>query len=153
MARVADGGHPRGATRLRTIIVAGAVALLIALLGTPLLASLMRRHGFGQPIRVEGPKSHETKRGTPTMGGTVFVIAALIGYVVGHAATDDPFTPSGVLVLLLMTGLGAVGFIDDFFKIFRQSSAGLRSRANWPARSWWRRCSRRRCCSIRTKST
>ena len=89
----------------------------------------MRRHGFGQPIRVEGPKSHETKRGTPTMGGTVFVIAALIGYVVGHGATDDPFTPSGVLVLLLMTGLGGVGFIDDFFKIFRQSSAGIRSRA------------------------
>jgi phospho-N-acetylmuramoyl-pentapeptide-transferase len=121
--------HTRGAARLKTIIVAGGVALLIALLGTPLLAGLMRRHGFGQPIRVEGPKSHETKRGTPTMGGTVFVIAALIGYVVGHGATDDPFTPSGVLVLLLMTGLGAVGFIDDFFKIFRQSSAGIRSRA------------------------
>jgi len=114
---------------LKTIIVAGAVALLIALLGTPLFAGLMRRQGFGQPIRVEGPKSHETKRGTPTMGGTVFVIAALIGYVVAHAATDDPFTPSGVLVLLLMAGLGLVGFIDDFFKIFRQTSAGLRSRA------------------------
>jgi phospho-N-acetylmuramoyl-pentapeptide-transferase len=114
---------------LKTILVAGAVALLIALLGTPLFAGLMRRQGFGQPIRVEGPKSHETKRGTPTMGGTVFVIAALIGYVVAHAATDDPFTPSGVLVLLLMAGLGLVGFIDDFFKIFRQTSAGLRSRA------------------------
>jgi phospho-N-acetylmuramoyl-pentapeptide-transferase len=126
---VAVGELTRGAARLKTIIVAGAVALLIALLGTPVLAGLMRRHGFGQPIRVEGPKSHETKRGTPTMGGTVFVIAALIGYVVAHGATDDPFTPSGVLVLLLMTGLGLVGFIDDFFKIFRQSSAGIRSRA------------------------
>ena len=118
--------HQRGNARLKTIIVAGAVALLIALLGTPLLTSLMRRHGFGQPIRVEGPKSHETKRGTPTMGGTVFVIAAMIGYVVAHLATDDRFTPSGVLVLLLMAGLGLVGFIDDFFKIFRQNSAGLR---------------------------
>ena len=129
MAQVAVGGHMRGAERLKTIIVAGGVALLIALLGTPLFTGLMRRHGFGQPIRVEGPKSHETKRGTPTMGGTVFVIAALIGYVVGHVATDDPFTPSGVLVLLLMAGMGLVGFIDDFFKIFRQTSAGLRSRA------------------------
>jgi phospho-N-acetylmuramoyl-pentapeptide-transferase len=44
-------------------------------------------------------------------------------------ATDDPFTPSGVLVLLLMTGLGLVGFVDDYFKIFRQTSVGLRSRA------------------------
>jgi phospho-N-acetylmuramoyl-pentapeptide-transferase len=126
VAPVAIVEHQRGNARLKTIIVAGAVALLIALLGTPLLTSLMRRHGFGQPIRVEGPKSHETKRGTPTMGGTVFVIAAMIGYVVAHLATDDRFTPSGVLVLLLMAGLGLVGFIDDFFKIFRQNSAGLR---------------------------
>jgi phospho-N-acetylmuramoyl-pentapeptide-transferase len=126
---VAVGEDMRGAARLKTIIVAGAVALLIALLGTPLFIRLMRRHGYGQPIRVEGPKSHETKRGTPTMGGAVFVLAALIGYVVAHAATDVPLTPSGVLVLLLMVGLGLVGFIDDFFKIFRQTSLGLRSRA------------------------
>jgi phospho-N-acetylmuramoyl-pentapeptide-transferase len=89
----------------------------------------MRRHGYGQPIRVEGLKSHETKRGTPTMGGTVFVIAALIGYVVGHAATHVAVTPSGVLVVLMMTGLALVGFVDDFLKIFRQTSTGLRSRA------------------------
>jgi phospho-N-acetylmuramoyl-pentapeptide-transferase len=114
---------------LTTIIVAGAVALVTALFGTPLLIRLLRRKGYGQPIRVEGPKSHETKRGTPTMGGAVFVIASLIGYVVGHAVTDDPVTASGVLVLLLMTGLGLVGFMDDFIKIFRQRSLGLRSRA------------------------
>jgi phospho-N-acetylmuramoyl-pentapeptide-transferase len=129
VAQVAVVERPRGTARLKTIIVAGLVSLIIALLGTPLLTRLMRRHGFGQPIRVEGPKSHETKRGTPTMGGTVFVIAALIGYVVAHVATDDAFTPSGVLVLLLMAGMGLVGFIDDFLKIFRQNSAGLRSRA------------------------
>jgi phospho-N-acetylmuramoyl-pentapeptide-transferase len=114
---------------LKTIIVAGAVALVTALFGTPLFIRLLQRKGYGQPIRVEGPKSHQTKRGTPTMGGAVFVIASLIGYVVGHAATDDPITVSGVLVLLLMTGLGIVGFIDDFLKIFRQTSLGLRSGA------------------------
>jgi phospho-N-acetylmuramoyl-pentapeptide-transferase len=114
---------------LKTIIVTGAVALLVALFGTPLLISLLRRKGYGQPIRVEGPQSHETKRGTPTMGGVVFVIASLIGYVVGHVATDEPFTASGILVLLLMTGLGLVGFIDDYIKIFRQTSVGLRSSA------------------------
>jgi phospho-N-acetylmuramoyl-pentapeptide-transferase len=129
VAEVAVGEHRCGAARLKTIIIAGGVALLIALLGTPLLIRLMRRHGYGQPIRLEGLKSHETKRGTPTMGGAVFVIAALIGYVVAHAATHDPFTPSGVLVLLMMTGLAAFGFIDDYLKIFRQTSTGLRSRA------------------------
>jgi len=63
------------------------------------------------------------------MGGAVFVVASLIGYAVAHAATDDPLTASGVLVLLLMVGLGAVGFIDDYMKVFRQTSVGLRSRA------------------------
>jgi len=90
---------------------------------------LLRRKGYGQPIRVDGPQSHQTKRGTPTMGGAVFVVASLIGYAVAHAATDDPLTASGVLVLLLMVGLGAVGFIDDYMKVFRQTSVGLRSRA------------------------
>jgi phospho-N-acetylmuramoyl-pentapeptide-transferase len=129
VAEVAVGDQGRGAARLKTIIVAGAVALVVALFGTPVLIRLMRRHGYGQPIRLEGLKSHETKRGTPTMGGAVFVIAALVGYVAGHVATGDRFTPSGVLVLLMMTGLALFGFIDDFLKIFRQTSTGLRSRA------------------------
>jgi phospho-N-acetylmuramoyl-pentapeptide-transferase len=91
--------------------------------------SLLRKYGYGQPIRVEGPKSHETKRGTPTMGGTVMVLATLVGYLVAHLATHDTMTASGLLVLFLMTGLGLVGFIDDFIKIFRQTSVGLRSGA------------------------
>jgi phospho-N-acetylmuramoyl-pentapeptide-transferase len=114
---------------VKTIIVTLAVALVVALLGTPLLIRLLRHKGYGQPIRVDGPQSHQTKRGTPTMGGAVFVVAALIGYVVGHVATDDPVTASGILVLLVMTGLGLVGFIDDFLKIFKQTSTGLRSSA------------------------
>jgi phospho-N-acetylmuramoyl-pentapeptide-transferase len=112
---------------LKTILVTGAVSLLLALFGTPLIIRLLRRQGYGQPIRVEGPKSHETKRGTPTMGGAAIVLAALIGYFVGHLVTHDPMTSSGVLILLLMAGLGLVGFIDDFIKIFRQTSLGLRS--------------------------
>ncbi len=63
------------------------------------------------------------------MGGAVFVIASLIGYGVAHAVTGVAFSVSGVLVLLLMTSLGLVGFIDDFIKIFRQRSLGLRSSA------------------------
>jgi phospho-N-acetylmuramoyl-pentapeptide-transferase len=114
---------------VKTIILSGAVALVSALLGTPLFIKLMRRLGYGQPVRLEGLKSHETKRGTPTMGGAVFVVASLIGYVAGHALTDVSVTPSGVLVLLMMTGLALVGFLDDFLKIFRQTSVGLRSRA------------------------
>ncbi len=114
---------------MKTILLTGAVSLVLALFGTPLAIRVLRRRGYGQLIREEGPKAHLTKRGTPTMGGTVIVIASLVGYVVGHTATHDPMSTSGVLVLLLMTGLGLVGFIDDFIKIYRQTSLGLRSGA------------------------
>jgi phospho-N-acetylmuramoyl-pentapeptide-transferase len=119
----------RGAAAVKTIILAGSLALVTALLGTSLFIKLMRRLGYGQPIRVEGLRSHETKRGTPTMGGVVFVAASWLGYLAGHALTDIAVTASGVLVLLMMTGFALVGFIDDFLKIFRQTSVGLRSRA------------------------
>ncbi len=114
---------------MKTIIVAGGVALVTALFATPLLIMLLRRKGYGPPIRVEGPTSHQTKRGTPTMGGAVFALASLIGYVVAHAIFGEPISASGALVLLLMTGLALIGFVDDYLKIFRQTSLGLRSSA------------------------
>jgi phospho-N-acetylmuramoyl-pentapeptide-transferase len=114
---------------LKTILVAGAVSLLLALFGTPLVIAVLRRRGYGQPIRVDGPKTHETKRGTPTMGGAVIVLASVAGYVIGNVTTHEPMSASGLLVLFLMAGLGLVGFIDDFIKIYRQTSLGLRSGA------------------------
>jgi phospho-N-acetylmuramoyl-pentapeptide-transferase len=114
---------------VRTIIVSAGVAMILALFGTPLAIKVFTKRGYGQLIREEGPAAHATKRGTPTMGGTVIVIASLIGYVVGHVLTSDPMSTSGVLVLGLMAGLGLVGFIDDFIKIYRQTSLGLRSGA------------------------
>jgi phospho-N-acetylmuramoyl-pentapeptide-transferase len=114
---------------VKTIIVAAGVSMILALFGTPLAIKLLRRRGYGQLIREEGPAAHLTKRGTPTMGGAVFVIATLIGYLVSHLVTDDPISSSGLEVLGLMTGLGLVGFIDDFIKIYKQTSLGLRSGA------------------------
>ena len=63
------------------------------------------------------------------MGGIVIIIASLIGYTLGHWLTGDPMTASGLLVLFLMTGLGLVGFLDDFIKLFMGRSLGLRSGA------------------------
>ena len=114
---------------MKTILVAAGVSLLLALFGTPAAIKLFRRRGYGQLIREEGPETHQTKRGTPTMGGAVIVVATLIGYLVGHVVTNDPISVSGLLVLFLMAGLGLVGFIDDFIKIYKQTSLGLRSGA------------------------
>jgi phospho-N-acetylmuramoyl-pentapeptide-transferase len=114
---------------VRTILLAAGVSLVLSLFGTPLAIKIFRRHGYGQLIREEGPAGHATKRGTPTMGGTVIVIASVIGYVVGNLFTGGRPSVSGVLVMLLMVGLGVVGFLDDFIKIYKQRSLGLRSGA------------------------
>ncbi|MFI5080221.1 MAG: phospho-N-acetylmuramoyl-pentapeptide-transferase, partial [Streptosporangiales bacterium] len=114
---------------MKTILVAGAVSLVLALFGTPLAIRIFTKRGYGQAIREEGPAGHATKRGTPTMGGTVIVIASVIGYFTGNVVTGQVPSTSGLLVMMLMTGLGVVGFIDDFIKIYKQRSLGLRSSA------------------------
>ncbi|PRX98485.1 phospho-N-acetylmuramoyl-pentapeptide-transferase [Allonocardiopsis opalescens] len=114
---------------MTSILIAAAVSLFVSLLGTPLAIKLLRRRGYGQHIREEGPEAHLDKRGTPTMGGIVFVVGGLVGYAVAHLVTWTPPTVSGLLVLFLMAGMAAVGFLDDFIKIFKQRSLGLRSGA------------------------
>ena len=114
---------------MRGVLVAAAVALLVSLLGTPLAIKLFVRRGYGQLIRDDGPTSHHTKRGTPTMGGAIIILATLLGYLTAKLATLSSPTASGVLVLMLMTGMGVVGFIDDFIKISKQRSLGLRTKA------------------------
>ncbi len=112
-----------------SILFAGAVAMVLTLLGTRWAITLLARRGYGQEIRDDGPTSHHTKRGTPTMGGTVFIIATIIGYFAAKLLTMSPPSASALLVLFLFAGMGAVGFLDDFIKIFRQRSLGLRSKA------------------------
>ncbi len=114
---------------MRDILIAAAVSLLLSIIGTPLAIRLFGRRGYGQNIREEGPQGHYDKRGTPTMGGTVFVLASLVGFGAAHLASASTPTVSALLVLFLMTGLGAVGFLDDFIKIYKQRSLGLRSGA------------------------
>jgi phospho-N-acetylmuramoyl-pentapeptide-transferase len=112
---------------VKAVLIAALVSLVVSLFGTPLYIKFLVRRGYGQFIRDDGPTSHHTKRGTPTMGGAVIIGAALLAYAVAHAATVTDVTVSGLLVLFLMAGLGLVGFLDDYIKISRQRSLGLRS--------------------------
>lgn len=112
---------------MTAIIVGAGLALLIGLVGTRMWIALLAARGYGQYIRDDGPTTHHVKRGTPTMGGAVVVLAAVVGYLVAHLVTLTPLTASGMLVLFLTTGLGAVGFIDDYLKVSRRRSLGFRS--------------------------
>jgi phospho-N-acetylmuramoyl-pentapeptide-transferase len=107
------------------ILVAAAVALAVGLVGTPLAIRSFRRHNLGQLIQVDLPDSHQTKRGTPTMGGAVLILGAIAGYVVAHFLIDVRLTAQGLLVMITMVALGGVGFADDYLKIRNQRSLGL----------------------------
>ncbi len=108
-----------------SLLVAGAFAMAFTLLLTPLFIKLFIRLKWGQFIRDDGPQSHHTKRGTPTMGGIVFIVGATLGYFVGHWVLGESPGISGLLVIYLMVGLGLIGFIDDFLKTRKQRSLGL----------------------------
>ena len=110
------------------VLLAALVGLVLGLIGTPFAIRLFRARGYGQLIRDDGPDSHHTKRGTPTMGGAVIIVSTLLGYLAGHVLGSD-FTASGVLVLFTMVGLGTVGFLDDIIKIRKQRSLGLNKTA------------------------
>ena len=112
---------------MKTVLIAAAVSLVVALFGTPLYIRFLVHRAYGQFIRDDGPTTHHTKRGTPTMGGAVIIAAAVTAYAVAHVATWWAPTMSGALVLFLMTGLGFVGWLDDYIKISKQRSLGLRA--------------------------
>jgi phospho-N-acetylmuramoyl-pentapeptide-transferase len=107
------------------LLIGAAVALAFTLFLTPIFIRLFNRLGWGQFIRDDGPQSHHAKRGTPTMGGIVFIIGAVVGYFTGHIINNQPFTRVAFLVMFMMVGMGTVGFIDDFLKTRKQRSLGL----------------------------
>jgi phospho-N-acetylmuramoyl-pentapeptide-transferase len=114
---------------MRAVLLGGGVALLISLLGTRVAIKMFTQWGYGQEIRDDGPTSHHTKRGTPTMGGVVIILATVTGYFAAKLITQDMPTASALLLLFLFVGTGLVGFLDDFIKISKQRSLGLRSKA------------------------
>ena len=110
---------------MKGILIAGAFALLFSFFGSPLLIRILAKRGLGQVIRDDGPTSHHTKRGTPTMGGIVIIVAAVFAYAIAHLFSGRPPTISALLVIGLVLCLGLVGFLDDFLKISRKQSLGL----------------------------
>ena len=114
---------------MKLILVAGALALFFSLFGTPALIKALARRGYGQIIRDDGPTTHHTKRGTPTMGGIIIIFSALISYLLAHLVLGSTISVSAVLILGLVVALGLVGFLDDYMKVSRQNSAGISGKA------------------------
>ena len=117
---------------MKLVVLAGALATLFSLIGTPVLINLLRKRGIAQAIRestqdVNYPE-HGSKRGTPSMGGVAIVGSVVLAYFLAHLVLGQPVTASGLLAIYLMVALGLVGLADDYLKIFKQRSTGIRAR-------------------------
>lgn len=113
---------------MKLILIAGALALVFSLFGTPALIKFLAVRGYGQFIRDDGPSTHHIKRGTPTMGGVIIIFASLVAYLLAHLVTQSSLSKSAILIFGLVIALGAVGFIDDYMKVSRQNSRGISSK-------------------------
>lgn len=114
------------------VVLAGGFATVFSLIGTPLLINILRKRGITQAIRestedVNYPE-HGSKRGTPSMGGVAIVGSVVLAYFLAHLVLGQPITASGLLAIYLMFALSLVGLADDYLKIFKQRSTGIRAR-------------------------
>jgi phospho-N-acetylmuramoyl-pentapeptide-transferase len=104
-------------------------ALLIGLLIGPFLIERLREFQIGQFIREDGPKDHQKKAGTPTMGGLLILVAILVPTLLW----SDLSNPFVWLVILATVGFGGIGFADDYIKIVHKRNLGLTFRAKMGA--------------------
>lgn len=105
---------------IRPLILTVFAAFMLAVLLSPLMIPLLRRLKFGQYIREEGPKGHQKKAGTPTMGGLMIMLPAVLATFL-----FADFTPTLGLLLLSTLGYGLIGFLDDFIKVVMKRNLGL----------------------------
>jgi phospho-N-acetylmuramoyl-pentapeptide-transferase len=121
-------------TAIGSVIVAVSVAFVFTLLGTPLAIRALVRLKAGQPIRDINPIGHAIKRGTPTMGGLIFISGTLFAYIVGHlllkTLSKNYIVPpgptmTGLVLLGLFVFSGAIGFADDLLKVRKRNSIGI----------------------------
>ncbi len=112
--------------RYHTFRAAGAVvtAFLVAFWFGPAIIGRLRMLKLGQIVRTEGPQTHLGKRGTPTMGGVMIVLSTVIPTLL-WARLDNPYT---IIALVTLLWLGAIGFMDDYLKITRKGTDGLKGR-------------------------
>jgi phospho-N-acetylmuramoyl-pentapeptide-transferase len=105
------------------ILFGGTAALLICIFLSPKFIEFLRRREFGQQIREDGPEGHHQKAGTPTMGGIIVMLAVAIPFLI---LTDWDWRSVGVFGAMIACAL--LGFADDYVKLVRRRSLGLRAR-------------------------
>ncbi|WP_312469199.1 phospho-N-acetylmuramoyl-pentapeptide-transferase [Neobacillus sp.] len=104
------------------------MGFLVSVLLSPIFIPFLRRLKFGQSIREEGPKSHQKKSGTPTMGGVMILFSIIITTIVMIGKYSDQIPVTVFLLLFVTFGFGLLGFLDDFIKVVLKRNLGLTSK-------------------------
>jgi len=110
-----------------SIIIGGIISLLV----TPLFIKFQKNKKIGEKIRVDGPKTHSIKTGTPTMGGVIFVLSSLIAFAAVSLIKyyrHEVYSIEGIFAVSILLLCSLIGFIDDYMALKKQRSLGLR---------WW----------------
>ena len=129
VARRRARGRRRGARRRRggrlmgEVLIGGTASLLICIFLSPKFIEFLRKREFGQQIREEGPQEHHAKAGTPTMGGIIIFTAIAVPFLL---LTDLDARSVGVMGVAL--ACAALGFADDYMKLVKKRSLGLKGR-------------------------
>ncbi len=108
---------------MEKLLIAGAIAAGVVIMLAPICIPILHRLKFGQSIREEGPKSHQAKSGTPTMGG-IFLIAGIVAATLLQADWNAEI----FLALFILLGHFILGFVDDYLKVVRKHNQGLLAR-------------------------
>ena len=108
---------------MEKLLIAGAIAAGVVIMLAPICIPILHKLKFGQSIREEGPKSHQVKSGTPTMGG-IFLIAGIVAATLIIADWNAEI----FLALFILLGHFILGFIDDYLKVVRKHNQGLLAR-------------------------
>ena len=114
-----------------SLMESGGVGFLFALLVTPLWIRFLTRRSLGQQIHEDLLSTHHLKAGTPTMGGVIILVAAVLGYCMGHLGTSIVFTRSGILAISVIVASGFLGFLDDYLSIRNARNLGLNKRGKF----------------------
>lgn len=108
---------------MESVLLAAVIAAGLVLLTGPFFIPELHKLKFGQSIREEGPKSHQAKSGTPTMGGIMIILGITLGTVAAA-----PLNTEILLALFIMLGHFVLGFLDDYIKVVKKRNLGLKAK-------------------------
>lgn len=109
------------------VIISAIIAFVISLILGPLIIPMLKKMNIGQSIREEGPQSHLSKSGTPTMGGIIMFIALTMTIFISRIFNAEILTEEIYVLLLSTFAFGLIGFIDDYIKVVKKRNLGLKA--------------------------